>query len=367
MAEEVKKMMAQGNSALQKCQPDLAVQFFQRALEKTGNADTDIMDTLADTYLQMGDPENALALLQNSIRIAPESSAYKYLYIAQLQDGADALISFQRAIALLARDQELAAKAAAAGGTNADGEDVIKRAVMIQKQHAKAYCSIADLYLTDLCEEVGAEQACEEALRLASTVDADGLDMLQTLASLRISQCRNEDACVIIQGVFNRVHASLNFSQQASLMSDLIAQAEAAKNGTVFAGGAGDDKEAPEDECPEHHFCISTAKILVECAIQQPVLAENAMELVQLLLEEDDDNTELWYIMGVAALGINPPDEEAAKYHLEKAKEMMLEAQERYGEENEEQVCLVDQHLAMIVGDCDGMEEDQEVDEEADN
>jgi len=42
------------------------------------------------------------------------------------------------------------------------------------------------------------------------------------------------------------------------------------------------------------------------------------------LIDEDDENIELWYLVGVASLSMHPsPDYESARYHLEHAKEMI--------------------------------------------
>jgi len=42
------------------------------------------------------------------------------------------------------------------------------------------------------------------------------------------------------------------------------------------------------------------------------------------LIDEDDENIELWYLVGVASLSIHPcPDYESARYYLEHAKEMI--------------------------------------------
>jgi len=335
-------------------QPDVAIQFFTRALE-SDSKNTDLMDTLADALLQVGDPEKAFPMLQRSIALAPDSSPYKYLYLAQLQDGRDSLNSVEKAILLLARDyaaaqaeeQEAAKPSATAMDTEADGGtagsdgDIISAATL-QKQLAKAYCTIAELFLTDLCEEDGAEQSCEQALTLAAAVDKDSLDVQQTFASLRISQCRPADAGVILGGVAARVCAALEMAQQQSILGNVPSGASASAH--VFGGAVAG---AALDECPDPQFCISTAKLLVECACGSPALAEQAMDLCQMLLEEDDENIELWYIMGMAALGASPPDTEAAIYHLEKAKEMILQLQENHGDDegSKSMLVLIEQRL----------------------
>jgi anaerobic ribonucleoside-triphosphate reductase len=43
----------------------------------------------------------------------------------------------------------------------------------LKKQIAKAYCSIGEIYLTDLCYDVEAEIKCETAINKALATDAD--------------------------------------------------------------------------------------------------------------------------------------------------------------------------------------------------
>jgi len=359
-------------------QPDVAVQFLTRALE-SDSKNTELMDTLADALLQVGDPEKALPVLQRSIALAPESSPYKYLCMAQLQDGRESLNSVEKAISLLTRDYAaaqaeeqknlLSAMDTQADGASEDSSDIISAATL-QQQLAKAYCTIAELFLTDLCDEDGAEQACEQALALAAEVDKESLDVQQTLASLRISQCRPADAGVILGGVAARVCAALEAAQQQSIMGNIPTTGNAGVAGVsssshVFGGSLAGGTAA--DECPDPQFCISTAKLLVECACGNPPLAEQAMDLCQMLLEEDDENIELWYIMGMAALGAAPPDTDAAIYHLEKAKEMTSQLQERYGDDEggKSMLVLIDQrlgeaHAAAAEGEINAEAEDDE-------
>ena len=46
---------------------------------------------------------------------------------------------------------------------------------------------------------------------------------------------------------------------------------------------------------------------------------------MESLLLEDDENVELWYMMGVAALTKDPADVESARFHLDRTKEMLDE------------------------------------------
>ena len=98
----VEALIAQGNAALSNMQPELAVKFFERA-NGMSPMDTNVMDALADVHLQLGDQARALELLLTSTSLAPEANPFKWLYLAQLQEGLDSLSTYMRGIAILER------------------------------------------------------------------------------------------------------------------------------------------------------------------------------------------------------------------------------------------------------------------------
>lgn len=87
----------------------------------------------------------------------------------------------------------------------------------LKKAIAEGYCSIAELYMTDLwlvtgywnetkfmwSDEDDAEQNCEQALQCAIKEDGENIQVFQTLASLRLSQNRPDDAKKAMEKVMN--------------------------------------------------------------------------------------------------------------------------------------------------------------------
>jgi tetratricopeptide (TPR) repeat protein len=98
----VDELIAKGNDALANCQPEIAVEFFSSAL-KISPEDTSIIDSLAETFIQLGQSVDALELFKRSLAINPEESPYRWLCIAQLQSGEESLLSYQSAIKLFLR------------------------------------------------------------------------------------------------------------------------------------------------------------------------------------------------------------------------------------------------------------------------
>jgi predicted Zn-dependent protease len=84
----------QANVALSEMQLELAEKMFCRALSKAPD-DTNIMDALADVYIQLGEMENALPLLLRSTNLAPLENPYKWFFLGQLQCGSDSIESYR--------------------------------------------------------------------------------------------------------------------------------------------------------------------------------------------------------------------------------------------------------------------------------
>lgn len=304
-------LIEQANIALSSLQPELALKFYERALLLSPN-DTNIMDALSDVYIQLGNKVKGKELLLNSVMLQPTINPYKWMYLAQLQQGLEAKNSYSKGIELLLPSAT-------------DNSE-------IQHHLCKIYCSIAELYLTDLCYEDSAEESCERAINEALLLDNTSIDAKQTLVNLKLSQNRGNEAVIVIQEVYNEIKNTINHINSRAIINEL------------------QDENDDNVVLPEFDFCISTCKLLVECASFKPQLAEYAIDLGSELLNLDDDNIELWYILGVAALGLDPPDIDSSKYHLERALAMMNEMIEK--DKNafiyHEEYNLVNEHLKIV-------------------
>ena len=100
----ISELLEQGNIALDRADPELALKFFERALF-LNKTNTQIMDTLAEVYLQLNQPERAFPLLNESIQLEPTKNPCKYLYFAQLQNNNEALESYRKGISLLEQEK----------------------------------------------------------------------------------------------------------------------------------------------------------------------------------------------------------------------------------------------------------------------
>jgi hypothetical protein len=96
----VEQLVNQANVAMSSMQLELAEKFYCRALVMAPE-DTNIMDALADVYLQLGEMDNALQLLIKSTSLAPQENPYKWMFLGQLQSGLDSIESYRTGINIL--------------------------------------------------------------------------------------------------------------------------------------------------------------------------------------------------------------------------------------------------------------------------
>jgi len=131
---------------------------FLDAIELLGNQQE------ATDMMQGDDGECNISTAQNS-----ESKAGLYLYLGQLSTGTEALTALRIGVSELQRTVSILDRLAASKDDEANGMDIdgelnslnLKRfMVETKRQLCAAYCSIGELYLTDLCEEPDAENSC---------------------------------------------------------------------------------------------------------------------------------------------------------------------------------------------------------------
>eukprot|EP00903_Cladosiphon_okamuranus_P020008 g18379.t1 len=290
--------------------PFLAATLYKKVLQARPH-DTTVMGEAADLMLHVGETAAAKEVLARSILLGPEEGPDKYLYMAQLHEGREALGHYEKGLELLLKQLSAA--------ETKEAEAALRQRVCM------AYCSVGELFLTDLCFDQDAETRCQDALDGSMRYDYGGPEPLNALANLRLSQSKPEDAAKSAEEAFRRLGLC----------------------------------EPP----PDHEFRVSLAKVLVECSSVNASCSDKALQVLNGLMQEDDENVELWYLMAVAFNSLQPPDYESARAHLNTAAEMLSKirtAQEDIGEEFSfsDQVQLVQEQLKVTAhlegGGCGG-------------
>ncbi len=78
-------------------------------------------------------------------------------------------------------------------------QDPAAALALVNQQIVSAYCGIAELYMTDLCDEPDAEARCEECVAGALLAAPDGIETLYLLGNLRLCQNKREEAVAAVR------------------------------------------------------------------------------------------------------------------------------------------------------------------------
>jgi len=160
---------------------DSALQFFQNGDEENARKiakrvvkqcdDGSILTECGALLSEVGENKLALDTLRRSVTLCPDSGYEKFLTLGQLCSSAESLKFLDAGIELLR-----------------------KEAPLERRRLSKAFCSKAELFMTDLCMEQNAQQNCQNAVENALDADRTNPEAHHVAASFLISSNKKEEA-----------------------------------------------------------------------------------------------------------------------------------------------------------------------------
>ncbi|DAZ92683.1 TPA: hypothetical protein N0F65_003478 [Lagenidium giganteum] len=264
----VDELIAKAEQLVDQCQPDLAVQFYEKALLQQPN-NTALLDVVGELLTEINNPERALAAFQKSIELAPAENPCKWFYAAQLVPGEEAEKYTNEGIKHSLNELQALAHPQSS------------EALVIKKQICDAYCALGELYMTDLCDLDDAEARCEGHFQEAMKYDIGLPEPTQALANLRLTQQRKDEAVPLLLETVRRLNEACD-----------------------------------ENSLPPLEFRIFTGKLLIEVEEY-----EKACDVLEGCMAEDDENAELWFLVGTCYRAMDELD--MALEFFEKCAEML--------------------------------------------
>jgi len=290
--EDVEALLVAAEDALDRMEHGDALELLRRARSAEREGDR-AASRLGELLADMGRGEEAVRVLLEAVERCPEAGHEKFMHLGQL------LAEPDEARAMLARGTALLR--AHAGDAARMG---LPEAAHLRGQLISALCAAAELELRACAEAASPEDrdaaasACDRLVSDAIECDADSPDPYQVLCSLRIEQDRREEAGRALQACTDRTDAIMG---EAALLNAIQA-------GLTFGHT---DHAAAAREPPSFEFRYENAKLLLE--LGRPGRAAATLEA---LVEECDDNPDVWYLLGLA-------------YHLKRDGEAAAECLER--------------------------------------
>ncbi|TGZ82907.1 hypothetical protein EX30DRAFT_339166 [Ascodesmis nigricans] len=231
----------------------------------------------ATTLLDLTPPNPELAFQHytQASTLSPRNPQY-LLWAAQLHpDGGEGAVPVIETAMTLLRETISGGQNTATCATPVGGEDAMSadeaRALL-----TSALCSCAEIYMSDLCMSPDAEQRCERYVGEAVLVSPESCEALQTLASVRISQERMEEATAALRRAREVVGREIAAVEAAE---------EAEESGVAMTGGTPTLTPFP--------IRVGLARLLVEVGV-----LDDALETLEELLGENDALVDLWYLGG---------------------------------------------------------------------
>ncbi|XP_061676491.1 uncharacterized protein si:dkey-12j5.1 [Syngnathoides biaculeatus] len=278
---------------------EMAGLYCQRALDLE-STNLQALDMLGHISSELGNIEKAKSVFLRAVELSPDVGHSKYMYLGQIHTGQEAVDYYSKGIQVLLSALDKQARTTDLAGAAAPVVEDPERSTM--KDISVAYCSMAELYLTDLCMEEGAADKCKEFIDRALQNDPANPEGLQLMASFLFSTEKNQEGK---EYLLKSVRLWLPAQKPAEASSSL--------------------EDDVQNQLPPYESRITTVKLLVECEEY-----EMAVEVLEGLLEEDDEVVQVWYLSGwVCYLQL-----ERAKEQQEKEGRTLTE------EENEERSAL---------------------------
>lgn len=259
-------MLADAETQLAVGNLDEAIMLATRALGATGpGSDFELraLNLLGVLHVETGDVDEARGFLERATKLDEDGmmddkvggGPEKLLLLAQLSEegGHDSVRWFERGAAALRK--QIGALSNVASRTPEQQASLDDK----QRRLGGVLCAVAEVYMTDLSWEEDAEQRCEALVTEAMMIAPDTTETWQTVANVRISQQRTDEARAALQ-------------RSLELWQDLSPERPA---------------------MPEFAMRIGLARLLLETD-----MGDEAMRVLERLVSDDDQIVEAWYLGG---------------------------------------------------------------------
>lgn len=168
-----------------------------------------ILALLSEAHQMLGDLSSALEYLQASCQAEPNSNPDRFLALAQMLGGEEALQAVKKGIKMLERDLQ----------SISQSDDQTKTQSVDEMKHtlSAAYIAAAELYTTDCCDLPEAQQECERSINQAIKLRPDSLEAHYAQGNLCLILGEDEKA----KSCLNRCMEILNSMTDLGSMSAL--------------------------------------------------------------------------------------------------------------------------------------------------
>lgn len=264
---DVEQLLSQAEKCIDQFQFELAHKFCQRALEREAD-NLKALETSGHVMMELKQHEAGKQFFMKAVELQPDIGHAKYMYLGQMNQGEASIKYFQKGIEVMLKEKEITNQLSTKS-TEASASETAEYFAS-DRDISSAYCAIAEIYMTDLCLEDGAADKCQENVEKAITADSLNPEAYQLKAQFLMNIEKVQEAKEMIE-------------KSVSLWLPQLQE---------------NDDDVPENmPGVSYDTRIVTSKILIELE-----LYEMANEVLFTLLDETDEDPQVWYLMGYASV-----------------------------------------------------------------
>ncbi|XP_022240394.1 probable assembly chaperone of rpl4 isoform X2 [Limulus polyphemus] len=263
------------------------------------------LETLSGVLLELGDLEGGHNALLKSVELSPDQGHTKYLSLGQLSEGLQALDYYQRGIDLLSKaverlseDQELDHEAVAK-------MDQSNESITLKRELSNACCAMAEIYMTDCCFEEDAENKCQTLIQKGILADPKNPEALQCMSNFLLVKEEIEEAKAKMQESLSLWLPKYQAVREGRLDSSDFDPVEEA--GEVLEGLVEEDDEVidtwyllgwmnylrGQDYWGNSRFYLNnTKKLTAKFGVDNPQILQHAEELLEEMGPGEDGEDE---------------------------------------------------------------------------
>merc|ERR1739838_976100 len=150
---------------------------------------------------EKGNFKAAKERFERAVVLSPEKGYAKYMSLAQLVEGAESVKFFQKGIELMEAqkekmiigEEEEEEEEEAEGASAAPSTSTLTKLEELQSDISRGHISVAEIFLTDLCESEEAPTVCKHHLDKAIETRPNSAEAHQLLASWCISMMDDDE------------------------------------------------------------------------------------------------------------------------------------------------------------------------------
>ncbi|XP_015916720.1 uncharacterized protein [Parasteatoda tepidariorum] len=280
----VKALLEEAEAEVDSFNYDEAELKLNEALIKTPT-NSKALEMLAGVKIEKGEWVEAQCLLKKCIELMPDKGFSKYFSMGQLSEGEESLNYYQKGIEIILKELE--------NSENMEPSENKKDKRSLSRILSDAYCSVAEIFMTDCCDVENGEMKCSDAVECALKADSTNPEAYQCLCNFKLSVDQVDEAKEAIE----------------KCLSLWLPQHEALRDGEIDE----------EDNIPSYDCRIKISQLLIELE-----LYDEATKVLDGLIEEDDEVVQVWYLLGWMNYIQGDEYKLNAHYYLIKAKKVSI-------------------------------------------